>query len=142
MSTRQIHVFISHSWKYSSHYGTLENWIFYKTWRVGQARLDLRNFSVPRSDPIVNANNDLHLKRAIHKQIARSHVVIIPTGMYAHHSKWINKEIEGAILYGKPILAVEIRGSQRSPSVVVSAASQTVGWNSKSVVHGIWQLYR
>ncbi len=37
MSTRQIHVFISHSWAYSNHYDTLSKWIFNKRWSVGQA---------------------------------------------------------------------------------------------------------
>ena len=46
MGTYQIHVFISHSWAYSGHYDTLEDWIFKKKWRQGQASLDLRNFSV------------------------------------------------------------------------------------------------
>ena len=32
MSTRQIHVFISHAWSYSEHYDTLEKWIFQEQW--------------------------------------------------------------------------------------------------------------
>src|SRR5437867_7077376 len=94
MSARQIHIFISHSWSYSGHYATLADWIFTQQWRVGQASLDMRNYSVPRSDPIHNATNDRQLRDAIYAQIARSHVIVIPTGMYAHYSKWIQKEIE------------------------------------------------
>lgn len=141
MSTHQIHVFISHSWAYSGHYATLSNWIFEQTWRVGQASLDLRNYSVPSSDPILNANTDKALREAIHRQICRSHVIVIPTGMYTHYSKWIGKEIDGAGIYGKPILAVDLRGAQRTASVVGQAASKCVAWNSKSVVGGIWDLY-
>jgi len=141
MSTIQIHVFISHAWAYSADYDTLANWIFEKKWSVGQASLDLRNYSVPRHDPIHNADNDLQLKRAIFNQMAMSHVIVIPMGMYAAHSRWIQKEIEGANQYRKPILAVVPRGSLRVPEIVSNNADLEVGWNSDSVVDGIWKLY-
>ncbi|MBW9090812.1 TIR domain-containing protein [Rhizobium wenxiniae] len=141
MSLHQIHVFISHSWSYSGHYDTLAKWVFDQNWRFGQAVADFRNYSVPRTDPILNAPNDKTLKEAIYRQIARSHVVVIPTGMYAHYSKWIGKEIEGAAFYGKPVLAVNLRGAQRTSSVVGRSADEFVAWNSASVVTGIWNLY-
>lgn len=141
MSTHQIHVFISHSWSYSGHYDTLSSWIFGQTWRFGQATADFRNYSVPRSDPILNAATDRALQEAIHRQICRSHVIVIPTGMYANYSKWIGKEIGGAASYSKPILAVDLRGAQRTASVVGRAANKCVSWNSHSVVNGIWDLY-
>src|SRR5215216_369098 len=99
MSTRQIHVFISHAWAYSDHYATLASWIFETPWSVGQASLDFRDYSVPKSDPIHKAQNDQALREAIFDKVLRSHVVVIPTGMYAHHSKWIRKEIDGAKYY-------------------------------------------
>lgn len=141
MSTHQIHVFISHSWSYSAHYDKLAEWIFENNWRSGQASLDFRNFSVPRHDPIHNARTDTELQAAINNQIARSHVIIIPTGMYTNYSKWIKKEIEGAKLYRKPILAVDPWGQQRLADVVVSNATSQAGWNSNSVINGIWNLY-
>lgn len=141
MSTHQIHVFISHSWAYSGHYGTLSSWMFDKKWRKGQASLDLRDYSVPKDDPIHNAPTIRQLKNAIYAKIARSHVVVIPTGIYASHSKWIRKEIDGAAEYGKPILAVNPWGQQRTSSVVSAAASKTVGWNRQSVISSIWDLY-
>lgn len=142
MGIIQIHVFISHSWSYSGHYDKLASWIFGQSWSVGSTSLDLRNYSVPKTDPILNARNDTQLKTAIYNQMSRSHVIVIPTGMYTHHSKWIRKEIDGASFYGKPILAVDPWGALKSASVVASAAHKTVGWNSKSVVNGIWELYR
>lgn len=141
MSTKQIHVFISHSWSYSGHYETLSSWIFQTKWNVGEASLDFRNFSVPQNDPILNAKNDTELRNALHNQIARSHVIVIPTGMYTNYSKWIQKEIEGANGYGKPILAVNPWGAERTSIGVRNAATKLVGWNSKSVVNGIWELY-
>ena len=62
-------------------------------------------------------------------------------GMYANYSEWIQKEIDGANAYNKPILAVNPWGQERKSSVVHSACSKMVGWNSKSVVNGIWNLY-
>lgn len=141
MSTHQVHVFISHSWAYSGHYATLSKWIFGQSWRVGQASLDLRNYSVPVTDPILGAKTDKALREAIYRQICRSHVVVIPTGMYANYSKWIGKEIDGARAYGKPILAVDLRGALRTSSVVGGSAAQCVAWNSNSVVSAIWDLY-
>jgi hypothetical protein len=69
-------------------------------------------------------------------------VIVIPTGMYAAHSKWIQKEIDGAREYRKPILAVNPWGAQRTSTDVVNAATKVVGWNSNSVVTAIWELYK
>ena len=142
MSTHQIHVFISHSWAYSKHYNTLEDWIFNRKWRRGQASLDFRDFSVPRNDPIHNAPSDRALREAIFNQIVRCHVVVIPLGMYAKYSKWMKKEVKGAQDYTKPILGVKPRGQERQPSDVVNVADEIAGWNRKSIINGIWRLYR
>jgi len=142
MSTRQIHVFISHAWAHSQDYDTLAKWIFEDNWSIGQASLDFRNYSVPKNDPIHNAKNDKELQIAIFNQIARSHVVVIPVGMYASYSKWIQKEIDGSLGYKKPILAVIPRGKKRMSGVVVDNATAEVGWNRQSVIDGIWGLYK
>lgn len=142
MSQHRIHIFISHSWKYSEHYNTLSSWIFDENWSVGQASLNLIDYSVPKDDPILNASTDIALKNAINRQLALSHVIIIPTGMYANYSKWIKKEIDGANSYNKPILAVNPWGQQRTSCLVTSNANKCVGWNSQSVINGIWSLYR
>lgn len=141
MSTRQIHVFISHAWAHSHHYKTLSSWIFDETWTVGQASLNFHNYSVPKDDPIHNVPNTQALQDAIYNQVARSHIVVIPSGMYATHSKWIQKEIDAAKLYEKPILAVNPWGQERKAGVVLSNANEGVGWNKKPVINAIWQLY-
>ena len=142
MSTRQVHVFISHAWAYSEDYDTLASWIFEERWSVGQASLDFRDYSVPKDDPIHDARNDRELLDAIFNQLFRSHVVVIPTGMYAAYSRWIQKEIDGAKEYDKPILAVVPRGQQRKAGAVVDNADAEVGWNKESVINGIWILYK
>lgn len=141
MSVRTIHIFISHSWSYSGHYDTLKDWIFGNNWSVGSASIDFKNYSVPKDDPVHDADNDKELHEAINRKISRSHVVVIPTGMYANYSKWIGKEIKGSQDYTKPILAVTPWGQEREASVVIDNASKSVGWNKNSVFNGIWELY-
>lgn len=142
MSVHRIHVFISHSWAYATHYDTLSAWVFEERWSTGQASLDFRDYSVPRDDPIHNAPNSKALRDAIFARISRSHVVIIPAGMYASYSSWIRNEIDGAKGYAKPILAVYPWGQQRSSDLVLSSADRTVGWNKKPLIRAIWELYR
>lgn len=141
MSSHQIHIFISHAWKYSQHYDTLAEWIFEDTWNVEGVPLDFRDYSVPKDNPIHNAPTKRELTDAIFRQIANSHIVVIPTGMYASYSDWIQKELDGAQQYSKPILAVNLRGQQRMSGVVADKASSQVGWTRKSVVDEIWKLY-
>lgn len=142
MSTHQIHIFISHSWKYTGHYETLASWIFETPWSVGQASLDFRDYSVPRESPIHNAPTAAALKDAIYARIARSHIVVIPTGMYANYSTWIKHEIEGAKYYGKPILAVNPWGQERKSSVVIQNSNDSTGWNRDPLIQKIWALHR
>jgi hypothetical protein len=142
VSAHQIHVFISHAWAYSNHYDTLAAWVFDEKWSIGQASLKFRNFSVPKDDPIHDAISDKELKEAIFNQISRSHVIVIPTGMYANYSKWIQKEIDGSILKNKPILAVKPLGQERESSIVLNNATAISSWRKEKVVNGIWQLYR
>ncbi|MQY42604.1 nuclease [Epibacterium sp. SM1969] len=142
MSTHNIHVFISHSWTYSAHYNTLANWIFEQKWSFGQASLNFKDYSVPKDDPIHNATNDAQLQAAIFDKIARSHVVVIPVGMYVNRSKWIKKEIKGAQAYRKPILSVNPWGQERKSSIVMSVSSDHSGWNMDPLVGKIWGLYR
>lgn len=142
MSVHQIHVFISHAWAHSHHYETLESWIFGESWSVGQASLDFRNFSIPKDDPIHDAPNSSALFDAIANQIKRSHVVVIPTGMYAAYSKWIKREIECSKDYNRGILAVDPWGQERTADVVVSNCDARVGWNKQPVINAIWDLYR
>lgn len=135
-----MNVFISHSWSYSGHYERLAEWIFEETWWINDRRLQFFNTSVPRDNPIHFAPNDATLQRAIYERIANSHVVVIPTGMYANHSKWIRKEIDGAKVYGKPIVAVDPWAQKRASSVVAGAADKSVGWNKQSIINAVWRL--
>jgi hypothetical protein len=82
--THEISVFISHSWAYGDHYDTLSDWIFGDNWSVDGTPLTFYDQSIPKDNPIHNAPNADALKQAIWAQIANSHVIVIPTGMYAN----------------------------------------------------------
>jgi hypothetical protein len=138
--TIQTAVFISHSWSYSDHYDTLAEWIFEESWNSGETPLEFVDRSIPRDDPIHYAENEEQLRAVIYERINQSSVIVIPTGMYANHSYWIQKEIDGALNYHRPILAVNPWGQERKSSVVAEAAQASVGWNKDSVINGIWKL--
>lgn len=137
-----VNTFISHSWAYSGHYETLAGWLFHSEWSVDGAPLVFLDNSVPKDDPIHDAPNQEVLRKQIYDLISRSDVVVIPAGMYVNYSKWIQKEIDGAVAYRKPILGVNPWGQERKSSIVQSVATETVGWNKQSVASAIWRLYR
>ena len=135
-----MNVFISHSWAYSNQYDRLAEWIFEEAWSVNEQRIQFLNTSVPRDNPFHFAPNDATLQQAIYDRIANSHVVVIPTGMYANYSKWIRKEIDGARLYRRPIIAVDPWAQKRASSVVADAADESVGWNKQPIINAVWRL--
>lgn len=134
-----ISVFVSHSWSYSEHYDTLAQWIFGSSWNAGGVPITFFNTSVPRDNPIHYAPNDATLQATIFARLRVSNVIVVPTGMYSTHSKWIGKELEGARLHGKKIVAVNPWGQERKSSVVQEVAHEIVGWNKDSVMKAIWR---
>ena len=138
---KTINIFISHSWKYSNHYDKLQEWII-GTNNVSGTLMKCFDLSVPQDDPIHDAENDQELRIAIFKKIKESDIVVIPTGMYVEHSKWIKKEIEGAKKFKKPILAVHPQGQERNASSVEENAAAIVYWSQESIREKILNLYQ
>ena len=123
-------IFISHSWAYSSDYDKIESFL----------RLEgivFYNHSVPKNDPIHTNGTDKQLSDAIEAKVKGCSCIIILAGVYATYSKWINKEIEMAKKYNKPIIAVQPWGAERTSSIVKNAADVIVGWNAKSVANAV-----
>jgi len=123
-------IFISHSWSYSSQYDKVETFL-------QQEGVSFYNHSVPKNDPIYTNGTDKQLEEAIDAKIKGCSCVIILAGVYASYSKWINKEIRIAQKYGKPIIAVEYWGAERTSTVVKNAADVIVKWNAKSVADAV-----
>lgn len=140
--SHRISVFVSHSWRHPRHYETLARWLLDNDWSVGRNKLSFDDRSVPRERAIRGIRSTRALRSRLTAQISCVDVVVIPSGLYASYSDWIPEEIEGAQRTGRPILAVDPRGAIRTSSVVNRAADLTVGWTAKSVIGGIWDLYR
>jgi hypothetical protein len=129
-----FNLFISHSWSYGDAYEKLVG-------MLNKSDLNYRNYSVPKDDPIHNAANDKQLHEAIKNQIKYCHVVLMMCGVYATHSKWINKEIVICKTeFSKPLVAIEPWGSQRTSAEVKKHADLVVGWNTSSIVKAIKEL--
>ena len=126
-----FHLFISHSWTYSDAYEKLISLL------NNNSSFVFKNYSVPKNDPIHNANNVSQLRAAIKEQMKHESCVLILAGVYATYSKWINIEISLAQEMGKKIIAIEPWGSERTSSVVKQAADQIVKWQSSSIISAI-----
>lgn len=124
-------IFISHSWSYSDAYEKLISLL------DDAPNFTYRDYSVPKDDPIHNANNERELRAAIRNQMQHASYVLILAGVYSTYSKWINIEIELAQEMGKRIIAIEPWGSERTSTVVKSNANKIVKWNSASIVSAI-----
>ncbi len=120
---RTFNLFISHSWKYSNTYEQLVALL------KNRGYFNFKNYSVPRVDPIIGAQDDFALYSAIRSQMAPSSVVIILAGVYASYSKWIDAEIRIAQEYRKPIIAIEPWGSERTSMKVREGANK---WGNSS----------
>ena len=127
-------LFISHSWSYSDAYNKLTSLLDNANY------FTYKNYSVPKDDPIHNANNDKELYEAIKQQIRYASVVIILAGVYSSYSKWIDKEIKIAEELGKPILAIEPWASDKTSLKVKNAADKIVKWNTDSIVSAIREI--
>ena len=67
-------------------------------------------------------------------------VVLILAGVYSSYSDSINMEIEIANELGKPIIAIEPWGSERTSLIVKKNAKIIVKWNSASIVGAIKEI--
>lgn len=123
-------LFISHSWKYNDDYYRLINLLSKAN------NFTYRNYSVPMHDSLDTAT-DKELYAALDRQIKPVNIVIILAGMYSHYSKWIEKEIELAQSYKKPIIAIKPSGQEMTPLKVTLISKTVVSWNTDSIVQAI-----
>jgi len=121
-------VFISHAWQYNEDYYRIEKWL------NDASNFSWTNLSVPRHDPIQNAEQ---LTKELNNQMRPSDVFIILAGMYVSHSEWIQYEINFARRIGRPIIGIRPWGSTVVPVAVQNGADEIVGWNSDSIVGAI-----
>ena len=129
---KKYRIFISHSWTYGKTYDQLV------TFFNEHSNFTWVNYSVPKDDPVHDADNDTQLYNAIKRQIQPVNCVVILAGVYSSYSKWINNEIKISKNYfDKPIVAIEPWGSEKTSKVVKDNADVIVKWQSKSIVDAI-----
>lgn len=134
MADQKIYnIFISHCWDYDDDYDRVVRMLNEATEKY---YFNYKNYSVPKKDPL-SASTDIGLKRALRDQISPASIVIILAGMYAHHSDWIQNEIDIALDMDKPIIGVEPWGQQRTPIAVKDIAREIIGWNTYSILSAV-----
>jgi hypothetical protein len=132
-------LFISHSWSYSDTYLKLCELLDKASY------FNYRNYSVPKDDPLrISAKTDryydLQLRRKLEDQMKYASVVLILAGVYASYSDSINMEISIAKELGKPIIAIEPWGSEKTSAIVKNSAHRIVSWSTVSIVSAIKEL--
>lgn len=135
-------LFISHAWKYDTDYDNLEDKL--NTYeKESNYSFVWYNYSVPKAKPLLDPDlphNDKELTEALDEQIRQASCVLIIAGMYVPYKKWIQKEIDIARKYRKPIIGIKPWDSERIPVDVQIAADEMVGWNTPTIVKTIKKL--
>ena len=127
-------LFLSHAWFYSKGYNKAVELLdnannFY--WR---------NYSVPEHDPVIDPNTEVgkrKLTKELDQQIRPVNCFLIMGGMYANYKYWLQKEVEIAQSYGKPIIGLVPWGQKRTPVYIQEVADEMVNWNTSSIVAAI-----
>lgn len=127
-------LFISHAWFYSKGYNRVVELL------NDASNFTWRNYSVPEHDPVVDPNTDVgrrKLTNELDQQIRPVNCFLVIAGMYASYKYWIQKEVEIAQSYGKPVIGLIPWGQERTPSYIQEAADEMIGWNTSSIVSAI-----
>lgn len=135
------HVFVSHAWSYSERYTGVVNLL--QTAANTYSDFDFRDYSVPKSDPLVDPNTEVGVRKLtalLRAQIERASSIIVPAGMYVDNRFWIQKEIEIArtgFQYPKRLIAIRRRGQMKDPQDLMEMADVVVNWNSQSLARAV-----
>lgn len=127
-------LFISHAWFYSKGYNRVVELL------NDANNFQWRNYSVPEHDPVVDPNTEAgkrKLTQELDQQIRPVNCFLVMAGMYASYKYWIQKEVEIAQSYGKPIIGLIPWGQERTPVYIQNVANEMVSWNTSSIVSAI-----
>ena len=94
-------LFISHSWAHDDSYDKVIE-------MLESQGISYYDHSLLINDPVHTDGTDKELEAAIDAKIKGTSCVVIMAGVYSTYSKWINKEIDMAIAYGKSIIAINL----------------------------------
>ncbi len=127
-------IFISHAWFYSKGYNKAVELLDEATF------FSWRNYSVPKHDPVIDPSTDAGKRKLtleLDQQIKPVNCFLVIAGMYANYKYWIQKEIEIAQSYNKPIIGLIPWGQKKTPQSIQDIAVEMVGWNTSSIVDAI-----
>lgn len=132
-------IFISHRWDYNNSYHSLVE----KLDKYGLVHL---NYSVPQHNPL-DVNRKKQIKAALKEQVRQCNYFIIIAQM-ASYSEWCQYEVQAAVEYNKPILAVKpFNYTGNVPTFISNADNQSgpVGFNVPPIIRKIcaqlqWQV--
>lgn len=129
-------LFISHAWKYGDAYNNLIRLLDLAPYFL------YRNYSAPKDNPLKTPlGNPVRgysgIESAIENKIKPVNCVIVLAGMYANNRQWMEKEIEIAKKYKKPIIALYPRGNSLMPTYIQNNCTTMVRWNTDSIVSAI-----
>ena len=127
---KNYRLLISHSWKYSTQYDTILEWL------NTASNFKWSNHSVSADNPF-NTKTKTALKEQLTQQIRGCNAIIVVSRMYTLYSEWIDYEINEAIRMNKPIIAIKPWGNERVPLKIQNNATVLVGWNSASLISTI-----
>lgn len=132
----KYNLFFSHAWKYGDDYDRLIK-------LLNEApNFSYKNFSAPEDNPLkntdgTNVKNKSEITSAIENKIKPVNVVLVISGMYANNREWMEKEIEIAQNYNKPIISIKPWGNTKTPVYIQNIADIEVAWNTNSIIQAI-----
>jgi hypothetical protein len=136
--SREYKLFISHAWDYTAAYDGVVSLL------NADKSFKWINRSVPVDEPLSAFMSPLLLKsyrsivRQLDERIRESDCVLVLAAMYVAHRGWIQSEIEAALEFKKPIIAVRPLGQERVPQALSQEAiTDQVGWRTDSIISAI-----
>lgn len=134
---KTYNLFISHGWRYTDAYNRVIEWL---EKAKSENRLDYKNYSDPKEDPIIEPDKkikDAKMEEKLTNQIRPASIIIVLSGMYVAHSKWIDFEIGKAVGMNKYIIGLRPWGQERIPAKISDNATIMTGWNYESLISAI-----
>ncbi len=141
MGLQRIHLFLSTAWNETPHADRLADWIFEQHWQIGDATLDFRDLSIPRTDPVLGYPQSDAARREREARIAKSHVVVVPAGLPGKAQAPVEAEIAAAQGLRRPVLAVEVNPRASGDCAIRAKADDHCAWQDKAMISKIWRLY-
>ena len=136
LQEREYKLFISHAWDYSDDYDGVVRLL------NGEYGFKWTDLSVPKEYPLatrpVLSQSYRYLIRQLDERIRQVDCLLVIAGMYVKNRGWIQAEIDAALEFKTPIIAVYPFGCERVPSELSKTpVAEWVGWRGSSVTSAI-----